>query len=48
MEGVQKFPGVNALPSGSLHKGWDDAVVFQSGVRAGAEADFPEYHHLPQ
>jgi hypothetical protein len=48
MEDVQKFPGMNTLASGRLHKRWDDAVVFQSGVRAGDEADLPEYHHLSQ
>jgi hypothetical protein len=48
MEDVQKFPGMNTLASGSLHKCWYDAVGFQSGVRAGAEADLPEYHHLSQ
>jgi hypothetical protein len=48
MEDVQKFPGMNTLASGSLHKRRYDAVGFQSGVRAGAEADLPEYHHLSQ
>jgi hypothetical protein len=48
MEDVQKFPGMNTLAFGSLHKRWDDAVIFQSVVRAGAEADLPEYHHLSQ
>ena len=48
MEDVQKFSGVNTLPFGSLQKRRYDAVGFESGVRAGAEADFPEYHHLSQ
>jgi len=48
MEDVQKFPGMYALTPGCLHKRLHDAVGFQSGVRAGAEADLPEDHHLSQ
>ena len=48
MEDVQKFSGMNTLPSGSLHKRWYDTVGFKSGVRAGAETNLPEYHHLSQ
>ena len=48
MKDVQKFPGMDALTPGSLYKRWHDAVGFQSGVRAGTEADLPEDHHLSQ
>ena len=42
MKDVQKFPGMDALTPGSLYKRWHDAVGFQSGVRAGTEADLPD------
>ena len=48
MKDVQKFPGMNTLPSGSLHKRWYDTVGFKSDVRAGAETDLPENHYLSQ
>ena len=48
MKDVQKFPGMDPLASCGLHKRWYDTVVFQSGIRAGTEADLPEDHHLSQ
>ena len=48
MEAVQEFPWMDALPSGGLHQRRDDAVGFESTVRAGAKADLPEDHHLSQ
>ena len=48
MEGVQKFPWMDSLPFGGLHKRRNNAVRFESIVRTGAEADLPEDHHLAQ
>ena len=48
MEDVQKFPWMDTLPFGSLHKRRDNAMAFDSAVGTVAEADLPHDHHLSQ
>jgi len=47
-EGLQKFPWMDALPSGRLQQAGKDAVGFQASIRSGAEADFAEDHQMPE
>ena len=45
MKDVQKFPWMDTLPSGSLHKRRDNTVAFESAVGTVAEADLPHDHY---
>ena len=48
MEDVEKFPGMDALPSGGLNERGNDAVRLYPTVRSRAEADLAENHHVPE
>lgn len=48
MEVVQEFPWMDALSSGGLNKGRDDAVGFYPLVRSCSEADLSGDHDLAQ
>jgi hypothetical protein len=47
-EGLEKLPWVEALSSGGLHQAGKDAVVFQTTIRSGPEADLAEDHQMPE
>ena len=48
MEDVQKFPWMDTLPSGGLHKRRNDTMGFDSAIGTVAEVDLPHDHHLSQ
>ena len=48
MKDVQKFPRVDALPSGGLHQRGNDTMRLYSLVRSCPEAYLAEDHHVPE
>ena len=48
MKGLQKFPWMNTLPLGGLHKRGQNAMRFNSLIRPRSEADLSKNNHMPK